>query len=67
MVGRPQGEVGFQHSSTEVEHGCCLLADDILRNKDHTVIYKEGAHCNEGGKKKKEPTQASPSLRFGVQ
>lgn len=43
------GEVGFQHGSTEVEQSRCRLADDILRNKAHTIISKEAAHCEGWG------------------
>lgn len=50
------GGIGFQHGSTEIKQSCYLLADDILGNKDHTVISKEGAHCKGKKKKKGMPT-----------
>lgn len=59
------GEVGFQHSSTEVEQSCCLLADDVLRNRDHTVISKEGERC-QGEEKGTHTSKPQPVIWSAV-
>lgn len=56
-LAKSVGHVGFQHRGAEVEQRCCLLADDILRNRDHTVT-SGGGHT---------AYTAVPSLQFGVQ